>query len=416
MLLLDLPSELLLVIYHSLPDTRTLYALSQTCTYAKEIYRNDYLSILNNVLRNLYADDDYIVKETIDALRSNGELDYAYIIDHTIKWLPPTSSAVWSSHSACSTTATSVLRNLLDLEHDTATLAELCTPHCRQKLHFLRDSGAQTESIVTQALLRLQLITNRLYNVRMPVFPEQVSLRAHERDRLRNFISRKTRDQVRDLTDDQLHEVSVPDLRVMWLLMQILQDNHQTLRRHRLRPHPGSLMDLLFEHTAEEGAWSTSPWFSVQRLLSNHGVHVVPARPGTSFRFLGQEETHELQEKDIAEFDAYSKPLLAFLRLDSDSPGYRNMSNCLDGYLDRFRPYMGLPYLDDTPVSFLVEPVAPIRSMKRVSKGWTYASPTAAVQSALGDLLDSCAEENRRRRVSESKQRLISGRRDSGTQ
>lgn len=234
-------------------------------------------------------------------------------------------------------------------------------------------------------------------------------------------FSRKTRDQARDLMKDQLRTIDLPHLRNMWLLMQMLQDEYLLLRRHRLRPRPESLLDLLFEHNADDSAWSPSPWFSVQSLLSELGVHVVPARPGTSFRFLGHETSYELQQKDNAEFahnysmrpKTYNNGLV--VPYGSDSP--LELARFLDDYLERFRPLLGLPYFDTTPVQELVVSKNPIRSTTGMRKHWATATATstAAGQSLLGDLLQECGERNRRKAIAQAKQRLRKRSRDSSS-
>ena len=217
---------------------------------------------------------------------------------------------------------------------------------------------------------------------------------------------------------DLLRTIDLPYLRNMWFLMQMLQDEYLLLRRHRLRPRPGSLIDLLFEHNADDSAWSPSPWFSVQSLLCDFGVHVVPARPGTSFRFLGHETSYELQQKDDAEFvhnysmrpKTYNNGLVVPYGADS----HFELARFLDDYLERFRPLIGLPYFDTTPVKDLVEAKAPIRSTMGTKKHWATATSTstAVAQSLLGDMLQECGERNQRRAIAQAKQRLRKGRRE----
>ena len=75
MLLLELPPEVLILIFESLPDIKALYNLTRTCTFAQEIYFQDSLSILKSVIKNSYPELFRLVEETISASRSHGEFD-----------------------------------------------------------------------------------------------------------------------------------------------------------------------------------------------------------------------------------------------------------------------------------------------------------------------------------------------------
>lgn len=438
MLLLELPPELLLVLYENLPDIRTLYNLTRTCTYARAVYLEDSLSILTNVVHNAYSDLSDSVQDTISASRSHGELDYAYINSHRVEWIVPAAANPWTPSKLDTEGAMDLLQDLADLENDTEMLADWFTPLCQFKASWHCEPGLSIRDSVVRTLLRLRLVTNRLYNVRLPAFPEHISLRTYEKDKKQSLIawrrpskfspfledqirtigpnlrdtcsfSRKTREQAQDLMKDHLRTISLPHLRNMWFLMQMLQDEYLLLRRHRLRPRPGSLMDLLFEHNSNDTAWSPSPWFSVQSLLSDMGVHVVPARPGTSFRFLGHETSHELQQKDLAEFMHYHDSA-RWPQINCDG------SQCLGRYLERFRPLLGLAYFDSSLVQDLVEHKAPIRSAVGANRYWAHASSTTVGQSHLGNLLQECGEKNYRKSIARSKLRLRMGRKDSITE
>lgn len=444
MLLVELPPELLIVIFESIPDIRTLYKLIRTCTYAREIYLKDPISIAQSILQNAHPELSQTVQDIISASRSNGELDYAYISRHSIKWTTPEGLDPWRPLNCHAERSINLLQDLANLENDTSNIAEWCTPLCQFKPTWkILDSHSINYS-VQNTILQLQLVTNRMYNVVMPAFPEPLSVRRYERergqrsisqreamkpsdsplleDKMRSitpphlkhtYISRKTREQAKDLMKDLLRTISLPQLRNMWFLMQILQDQYLVLRRHRLRPKPDSLMDLLFEHSADEHAWNPSPWFAVQSLLSDMGMHVVPARPSTAFRFLGNEVVHELEERDVAEFEHF----LESSRLSACFPGShehdQQMSKHLGKYLERFRPLLGLPYFDRTPIVSLVEHQAPIRSTVGANRYWAQASSTSVSQSRLAELLQQSGEENKKRVIMGSKQRLRSARQDS---
>lgn len=455
MLLFELPPEVLILIYETLPDVRTLYNLTRTSGFAQEVYLQDSLSILKSILNNAYPDLSEAVKDTISAIRSHGELDYAYTSSKNISWIIPEASNPWNPSTQTPTTVMNLLQTLSDLVNDTEQLADWCTPHCQLKASWHWSSDLSIRQSVVNTILRLQLVTNRLYNVQLPAFPEHISLKTYEREkkaqrslsrkvRQEGFLymeeririisdpharetcsfSRKTRDQARDLMKDSLRCFSLEELRNMWFLMQQLQDEYLLLRRHRLRPRSGSLMDLLFEHNADDSAWSCSPWFSVQSLLSDMGVHVVSARPGTSFRFLGLETSYDLLQKDEAELmHAYSLraqtyntacPYPSATPIAADSSNVSACLTFLGQYLERFRPLVGLPYANATPIKDLVEPQAPIRSMK-TKRNWSTAAATstststASGQGLLGALLQECAERNQRRAIAGVKKRLRMG-------
>ena len=89
MQLLDLPIEILVIVYESLPDVRTLHNLTRTCRLACSIYVNNNLSILDIIISNTYTDLKQIIKATISARQSNGALRYTLNDSGAIEWVMP---------------------------------------------------------------------------------------------------------------------------------------------------------------------------------------------------------------------------------------------------------------------------------------------------------------------------------------
>ena len=401
MALLDLPSEILIIVCESVPDIPTLYDLAWTCQRTQDLIIQNVSSIPERVAANTSSEFAESVKHTVNAVLSLGELDYTYQGDHQVQWIQPKSSKPPAQHGVSREECLARLKILADLINDIESLTQWCLPRCYQKSTWHCSQGSSLQDTVRAGLVQLQLVSNRLYNVRLPNFPEHVSLRTFESDRTKTYISRKARDQARDLLEDQLRPLDVHTLRNLWILMQILQDEYLLLRRHRLRPSVGSLMDLLFQHNSDEKVWSITPWFAVQNLLSSRGLHVVPARPGTAFRFLGHETNHELQQKDVAEYDRFMESLSTTgvgterQQQCSICTAYRGIvDGCTHDYLERFRPLLGLPYRDVTPTKSLVRFRGSMQPIIVANCYWAYESTTKIDQTTLGAMLWQCAESN----------------------
>lgn len=382
-----------MLVFEHLDDVRVLYQLVQTCARAEEIYVQHAAGILDHVLRNAYPDGAQSIKDTRTAARSGGELNYAYLGEHEVHWIAPADTPADMSH----------LQDYSTLADEVDNLAAWCAPKCQQRPSWHRPGGTSMRQSAVESLCHLQLLANRMFNVRLPAFPEEISLRVYEKTTARTYISRKTRDQARDLQEDQLRLLQPHQLRNLWYLLQILQDEYLRLRRHRLRPNEGSLLDLLFQHAPDEKVWSISLWLPVQSMLSKLGLHIVPPRPGTSFRFRGNETIDELHQVDAEEFDQYFKALrenprettkqrrqcsICVARGHSPSP-------CPHAYLDKFRPLLGLPYGDATCIAELVRFKGSLQPIIVTKPHWAYGGGRNADHSRLEMMLWECTERHR---------------------
>lgn len=188
--------------------------------------------------------------------------------------------------------------------------------------------GANGEGVwrrgILMSIFQIQLCVARLFNVR-------IEIKNDSQDVDHCALSQE---KAARIMEAQVGVRCVECLQRIWKVLQALETNYIAIRRHRLRPQHGSLMDLLFGYPGNDIFWSLNPASLVRRELFVR--HYVSERP--SIRCKMTHDTFALLQSDTEHFDAFLGP----------KPEGR--FECAKQYLEHFRPLLGFRHGDETPV------------------------------------------------------------------
>ena len=264
--------------------------------------------------------------------------------------------------------------------------------------------SALPRDVALRTLFQLQLCTARMCNVEIDGWMRPKSLKAYIAGERRRSITTGTTKKAFQVMLAQLRPLCVECLRQMRVMIETLEEGYRCLRRHRLHPHSGSLLVLLFGQIIPKSKWCINPKQAIRGLLSPHGLHPGhPMRTERAFRFLPHQDTHELLREDLRAFELGIAAQLKREGLTPEEPvavlhltdGNRK---CARDYLERFRPLLGLPYANVTPVWQLVQPRTPQDPAIIANCYGAYESTIKIDRSLLGTFLAECEKENKERK------------------
>ena len=404
--LLDLPTEILVIIYESLSDVRTLHNLTRTSRFVRDIYTNHSLSILDLIISTSYPDFARTIKCTVSARQSKGTLRYALDDNGTIKWILPDAFERPDSNDMSEDVAMKLLQSTADIVGEAESLVDWSKTSGSPTDRCLCQPYVSLKDVAVQAFFQLQLCAARMYNVQIISWPRPMTMSSYLSGGTNLLITNQMREKAFGFMLAQLKNFCDRCRMLMLHMIDLLENGYRRLRRHRLHPSRESLLDLLFGPVHEHGAWCFNIRDAVVDSFLNTGVTIGRQRPSAPmFPLMPYKRTDELLREDLKAFDDYidthmKRRSIAFGEVGMEFPlTSEEHKECARNYLERFRPLIGLPYADATPVWQLVQPKVPLDPVIVTNCYWAYESTTRVNRSVLANFLTGCEEENKERRT-----------------
>ena len=345
MVQLDTPRDVLTWIHgqnQNLGVTILLNNIRNDPDWAQIFYQHG-LPILDYLLSSTYPKYMGIIKDIVTARSCDGKLDYRFEGPlHDLTYLVPLECSPWDLKNMSPVRLLKTLEIVVEVVQEAEELAAILVKlsgvkyMCRCGTY----SGYQWRRGVLLHVFQIQLCVARLFNVRIETQPNLF----HDKGMALGDASRNVdvcalyRKKATAVMEGQVASQCSECLQRMWEVLDALEGKYTILRRHRLRPRHGSLMDLLFSYPGNEVFWSLNPTHSVWRLLiDKYGVNM-----GETTRCKAPQHTSALRQSDTEDFDA-------FLAVDS-----ADLFEDAKPFFEQFRPLLGLCYTDQKRVWQLI--------------------------------------------------------------
>jgi hypothetical protein len=334
----SLPKVLALISAQILSVTILLDKIRNDRVWEKIFYQYG-MQVLDYVLASTYPKYADIIKDIVTAASCYGKLDYRFEGPRRdLTYLVPLECSPWDLKTMTPVRLLNTLEIVVEVVKEAEELARILIElsgvnyMCRCGKY----SAYQGRRGVLMNVFQIQLCVARLFNVRIETQPDFF----HDEGMVLDDESRNVdfcalyRKKAAAIMEGQVGSQCSECLQRMWEVLDALEGRFITLRRHRLRPRHGSLMDLLFNYPGNDIFWSLNPTHSVWRLLiDKHGVNM-----GETIRCKTPQHMFVLRQSDTEHFDA-------FLVVDSG-----DLFEDAKPFLEQFRPLLGLCYNDQTPV------------------------------------------------------------------